>query len=137
MPATRILYCNCSYAKIIPGAVKRDVLNELSDSGVAFEAVADLCELVARKNPALERLASTGDSDEQDLRIAACYPRAVRWLFAAGGAPLPEDGVSICNMRTESAEDIVRALRADEPPAGDLSATPGVDGPPAAATQET
>ena len=44
------------------------------------------------------------------VRIAACYPRAVRWMFAGAGAPLPETGVEVLNMRTDTAEQVLAAL---------------------------
>jgi hypothetical protein len=47
----RILYCHCAYAQVVPKEVKEAVLRRLSESGVAFEAVADLCELSARQDP--------------------------------------------------------------------------------------
>ncbi len=59
----------------------------------------------ARKDPKLRDLTEDGD-----VRIAACFPRAVKWLFKAGGAPLPEKGVEVLNMREESAEEIVQKL---------------------------
>ena len=99
----RILYCHCAYAKVVPPEVKRAVLAELSSSGVAFDAVADLCEMSARGDPALARLACSG------TRIAACFPRAVKWLFHAADVELPE-GVEILNMREQSAEEVVAGL---------------------------
>jgi hypothetical protein len=87
--------------------VKDRVLETLSASGQSFEAVADLCEMSARRDPRLAELAAAGD-----LRIAACYPRAVKWLFSGAGAPLPKDGVEIRNMRVETAEEVGAALLA-------------------------
>ena len=105
-PAARILYCHCAYAKVVPDAVKHEVLTRLAESGEAFEAVADLCEMSARRDPALKQLIA-----ERPVRIAACYPRAVKWLFNAAGAPLPDDGgVEVCNMRTATAEQVVQML---------------------------
>ena len=60
-PQPRILYCHCQYAQVVPKEVKDAVLRKLCDSGVAFEAVADLCEMSARRDPALQRLAAEGD----------------------------------------------------------------------------
>lgn len=101
-----LVYCRCAYAKVVPAEVKDEVLKRLADSGAAFEAVPDLCALSARKDPALARLAA-----QPELVVAACYPRAVRWLFHAGGAPLPETGVEVLNMRTDTAEAVAaRAL---------------------------
>jgi hypothetical protein len=101
----RILFCNCTYAKVVPPDVKAEVLRRLSASGAAFDAVPDLCDLSARKDPSLARLAGEGP-----VRIVACFPRAVKWLFHGAGAPLPKDGVEILNMRTESADEICGRL---------------------------
>jgi hypothetical protein len=105
---TRILYCHCAYAQVVPKATKEAVLERLCASDVNFEACADLCEMSARKDPALKRLAE-GD----DIKIAACYPRAVKWLFEAAGAPLPQEGAQIFNMRVDDAGTICAALGAD------------------------
>ena len=103
--APRILYCNCTYAQVVPQDVKEAVLRKLCESGVAFDAVADLCEMSARQDSNLQQLASSGS-----VKIAACFPRAVKWLFAAGKAPLPLDGAEILNMRVQSAEEVATAL---------------------------
>jgi hypothetical protein len=102
---TRILYCHCAYAQVVPKEVKEDVLKRLCASGAAFDAVADLCDMSARKDPALKKLVEGGD-----VKIVACFPRAVKWLFHAAGAPLPKDGVEILNMREQSADDVMKAL---------------------------
>lgn len=101
----RILFCNCTYAKVVPPEVKREVLAALNASGLAFDAVPDLCDMAARNDPALARLSAASP-----LRIAACFPRAVRWLFHGAKQPLPESGVEILNMREESAEAVSKAL---------------------------
>jgi len=102
---TRILYCHCAYAQVVPKEVKEDVLKRLCASGAAFDAVADLCDMSARKDPALKKLVEKGE-----VKIVACFPRAVKWLFHAAGAPLPKDGVEILNMREQSADDVMKAL---------------------------
>jgi hypothetical protein len=108
----RVLYCHCTWAKVVPADVKGEVLRRLTDSARPFEAVADLCEMSARKDPSLARLASSGPT-----RIVACYPRAVRGLFHAAGTPLPPAGVEVLNMREQSAEEIAeRALSPDADP---------------------
>ena len=101
----RILYCHCAYAQVVPREVKEAVLKKLSESGVAFDAVADLCELSARRDPALQRLAEGGA-----VKIAACYPRAVKWLFAAAGAALPLDSAEVLNMRVQTADEVAASL---------------------------
>ena len=105
MSAPRILYCHCTHAQVVPVEVKEAVLRKLCDSGVSFEAVADLCEMSARQDPALQRLAQ-GDC----IKIAACFPRAVKWLFASANAPLPLDGTEVLNMRVQNADDVAAAL---------------------------
>src|ERR1043166_6588327 len=105
MKQPRILYCNCTYAQVVPKEVKEAVLRKLCEAGVAFEAVADLCEISARRDPALQRLAEGGAG-----KGAAVYRRAVKWLFAAAKAPLPVEGTDILNMRVQSAEELAGAL---------------------------
>jgi hypothetical protein len=104
-PGRRILYCHCAYAKVVAADVKAAVLNGLSSADAEFDAVPDLCEMAARGDPRLRELASGGA-----LNIAACYPRAVKWLFASAGAPLPENGARIWNMRVEPADAVVDGL---------------------------
>ena len=101
----RILYCRCAYANVVPREVKDEVLLRLSESGAAFDAVPDLCEMAARKDPALVDLVAAGE-----VRIAACFPRAVKWLFTGACVPFDESRVTVRNMREESAEDVVSAL---------------------------
>lgn len=102
----RILYCRCAYAQVVPQEVKDGVLEGLAASEVAFESVPDLCELAARRDPHLVELAR----GPGPLRIAACWPRAVRGLFALADAPLPEEGVTFLNMRTDTARQVVAGL---------------------------
>lgn len=99
----RILYCHCAFAQVVPAETKTAVLEQLSASGMSFEAVPDLCEMSARRDPALAALAA-----DPGATIVACYPRAVRWLFSAAGTPLPEP-VRILNMRSEPSEAILSA----------------------------
>ncbi|MDA1039111.1 MAG: hypothetical protein O3A37_02305 [Planctomycetota bacterium] len=104
--APRILYCRCAYAQVVPAEVKAAVLEGLATSGVSFEAVPDLCEMAARRDPHLQDLVRGAPH----LKIAACWPRAVRGLFALADAPLPDEGVEILNMRTDSAAAVLDGL---------------------------
>jgi hypothetical protein len=101
----RILYCRCAYAQVVPNRVKDAVLEALAASGADFEAVPDLCEMSARKDKHLHEIAQQGP-----VKIAACYPRAVRWLFSAADAPLNNEYAQILNMREAEAGDIVREI---------------------------
>ena len=106
----RILFCHCNYAQVVPPEVKAGVLKELCESGRAFEAVSDLCEMSARRDPALKRLAD----EDRPVKVAACYPRAVKWLFSAANAPLQASQTEVVNMRELSAENSAEALLNDE-----------------------
>jgi hypothetical protein len=103
--ASRILYCHCAYARVVPADVKAAVLNGLAAANVEFDAVPDLCEMAAHRDDRLRELAAEGP-----LNIAACYPRAVKWLFAAAGAPLAEQSVRIWNMRVEAADAVLQGV---------------------------
>ena len=103
----RILYCHCAYAQVVPDDVKKAVLRKLCDSGVAFDAVADLCEMSARQDPALQGLATGGP-----VKIAACFPRAVKWLFHGAKADLSAEATEVLNMRTQTADEVATALLA-------------------------
>jgi hypothetical protein len=101
----RILYCHCAYANVVPAATKAAVLDGLSAANVEFDAVPDLCEMAARGDERLRELAAGAP-----LTIAACYPRAVKWLFAAAGADLSNKPMRVWNMRVETAETVVSGL---------------------------
>ncbi len=111
-PPHRILYCRCAYAQVVPADVKDAVLENLCASGEPFDSVSDLCEMSARRDPRLQAFAEGGAT----LKIAACYPRAVRWLFHQAGAPFPDDGsVEVVNMREGSAEEVTGKLLTPTP----------------------
>ena len=107
---TKTIYCHCAYYQFIPDTVKEKVLRALTASGIDFEPVTDLCGLCADRDPKLQTWAKN-----KSLRIIVCYPRAVKWLFHAAGAPLPAEGVDFLNMRRDSAEKIVASLPSASP----------------------
>lgn len=119
---SRILYCHCQYAQVLPKDAKEAVLQRLCETERPFDAVADLCELSARKDPLLREIAEGGP-----VRIVACYPRAVKWLFSAAGAGLDPAKTQVCNLRVETAQEVLRTLENGEwvpnLPAGKVSAT--------------
>ena len=104
-----ILYCHCQYAQVVPKEVKAAVLQRLCASGVAFDAVADLCEMAARRDPALKQLAANGA-----VKIAACFPRAVKGLFHQCDADLAPDRTEVLNMRTLTADEVCARLTAED-----------------------
>jgi len=113
----RILYCHCANAQVTPLETREAVLRELCASGLPFEAVSDLCERSARRDPLLKRLASSAR-----LVVAACHPRTVRCLFAASEATLCEENTQFLNLRTETAETTCNSLR--EIPCAENNASP-------------
>ena len=120
-----LVYCRCTYARVVPRQVKDGVLEALADSGVDFDAVPDLCEMSARKDPRLAEIAGG-----REVTIAACYPRAVRWLFSSAGSPLDKERVTILNMREETAEAVADAMlnRNDGSPPAAEDVPPGDGG---------
>ena len=100
----RIIYCHCAFAQVVPPETKSAVLEQLSAAELSFEAVPDLCEMAARRDPALAEIAAA-----DDVAIVACYPRAVRWLFNGAGVTLPEH-VRVINMREQTADDVTANL---------------------------
>lgn len=99
MSEPTIVFCQCKYAQVLPEPVKTAALKALTDSGQTFELVDDLCELSARRDATMARIASSGA-----VKIAACFPRAVKWLFHAAGTPLREEQAEVVNLRSLSAE---------------------------------
>jgi hypothetical protein len=101
----RILYCHCAYARVVPIETKTAVLDGLARAETEFEAVPDLCEMAARHDPRLRELA-----EDAPLRIAACYPRAVKWLFASAGVDIDDRKAVILNMRTDPPDQVLRGI---------------------------
>jgi len=102
---TTIIYCDCAYYENIAKEVKSAVAGALGRSGLDFEAVADLCGLAAKKDSRLRDWAAA-----ESVKIIACYPRAVKWLFHTAGADLDPQRTEIFNMRTMSAEEIISSV---------------------------
>jgi len=113
---TRLVLCECVFTDLVPEATKAEVIRRLSEAGVPYGTVPDLCGLAARRDPQLKAIAENGDA-----LIIACYPRAVRWLFAYAGDPLPESA-EILNLRAQNPEAIVAHVAQHKPP---TAAAPG------------
>jgi Pyruvate/2-oxoacid:ferredoxin oxidoreductase delta subunit len=106
----RILYCHCARAKVLPAEATAAALDQLCALGLSFEAVPDLCDLAARQDPRLRQTIPGGS-----LRIAACHPRAVKWLVAAANTPAPRPGVEAIDLRSLPPDRIRAALVASHP----------------------
>ena len=105
MSSRRILYCHCAFAKVVPADTRNAVLRGLASANVEFDAVPDLCEMAARGDERLRELAAGAP-----LAIAACYPRAVKWLFASAGADLADATTQVLNMRVDAADTVITGL---------------------------
>lgn len=103
----RILYCHCAFARVVPEETKHAVLDGLARAGVEFEAVPDLCQMAAAGDP---RLAQLADRDGGPLHIAACYPRAVKWLFASAGVNVEAHSAVFHNMRVDPPADVLKEV---------------------------
>ena len=101
-----ILYCDCARADVVPAATKRAVRAALAHAPGRVECVADLCRCAADRDPLLADLVTGAGGP---LHVVACYPRAVRWLFAFAQAPLPGPA-TVHNMRTDEAATILTRL---------------------------
>ncbi len=123
----RILLCRCDHSHVAEAQTVSAVLARLGAAGARVDVVADLCGLAARRDGLLKELSQAGE-----LAVVACYPRAVKWLFEAAGAPLEAQRVRFFNMRIAPAGQIARSLLGPEAPDA-----PAIDGespaPPAEA----
>ncbi len=113
----RILFCSCSYTELLEEDKRREISAILADSGYRVVHYKDLCDSVLKKE---------GLPEKEDLHnidsIVACYPRAVRDLFAFRDLELP-DSVKVHNVRELDCEK----LRALYPPAENREATEVVE----------
>jgi len=108
MKNTRLsIYCNCSYADIISEDMRSSVLKKItSTSDNSLMVLPDLCQLAARKDPLLQKISDAADG----IRIAACYPRAVKWLLEAAGVELNDKQVEYLNMRQATTAETIDFL---------------------------
>jgi len=105
--AGTVLYCSCATSDLVSPETRSALEQALAAAGRRVVVVRDLCSLAACKDPLLGKLAG-----ERRLQVVACYPRAVRWLFAAADVPLGED-VTILNQRTTTADELCQVLASD------------------------
>lgn len=122
-----ILYCRCANAAVIPSEVAQAVSVALADRP-GVQVVDDLCACAANRDPRLAAWAAEGC-----LTIAACHPRAVRWLFHQAGAPLDEARVRYVNLRKQPAAECLAALDGGTVPEEGPAPAPGAaanDWPP-------
>ncbi len=98
-----ILYCDCASCDFLAREEKERIIGALEGSGLPCSLVADLCRLCADGDERLREWAG-----HEKLFVVACYPRAVQWLFHAGGVELDPSRVEFFNVRQE--DGIARLL---------------------------
>ncbi len=129
MSQPTVIVCKCSQARVVAAEAVEVVLRELADRHVPCQVVDDLCRLAGRRSEALACLATA-----KRPVIAACFPRAVKWLFAAGGAQLDVERAKFVNMRSGDLGGLRQELReaiGDDRPAEHPAAQAADDKPAA------
>lgn len=107
-----VLICACEQAQVYPAQSLELLIQQLQAARIPCKVIPDLCEAAGRRDESLKNWTSG------NAQIVACYPRAVKWLFEAAGAPLPQNA-SLLNLRTESAKSIAQSLsQVRVPPSG-------------------
>lgn len=101
----KILVCACRNADVVPRQVTDAVIAAMEEARVGITVVDDLCGLAVERPETLRQMAECGD-----LRIAACFPRAIHGLLTYAGAEPSSGGTSVANMREHSAEEVVGEL---------------------------
>ena len=94
-PVPNCLVCRCSLAGRVPATRYHALMRRLEEVGAEVREVDDLCGMAARRDPGLRAFAG-GDAaggGGAGKTVAACRARAVKWLFAFSGAPLPSGTV--------------------------------------------
>lgn len=119
-----ILYCRCANAAVIPAEVGRAVSSALAGRPDVLR-VDDLCACAANRDPRMKEWAAEGQ-----LTVAACHPRAVRWLFKWAGAPLDEARVRFVNLRRERAPEFPAAPAGEAVGAGEALPARGAPADP-------
>jgi Pyruvate/2-oxoacid:ferredoxin oxidoreductase delta subunit len=102
----KIIICACVHGGDVSDSdMVTASMRAAAATGQEWRVVPDLCELAARKDASLAEYAK-----EPGSVILACHARAVKALFSAAGYRLPNEGVDIVNLRTTSADEVVRLL---------------------------
>jgi len=110
----KVLLCRCSNGGVIPRNREAEILAGLRKGGVEVMESADLCAMAATRDDSLREVAR-----DPDLRVIACQPRAVEWLFHMAGAPLAGKEGVVLDARSREASEILDELGVPEAPAVD------------------
>lgn len=110
-----VIFCQCKNAEIISAEVKAGIADWFKANQVIVVCVNDLCGLAAKKDERLRQWTA-----DENLIVIACFGRAVRWLFALGGAEM-KDTARIFNQRVQSAQEIIERLESLHLPTGQMT----------------
>lgn len=94
----KLTICTCSSRTLIDRSEVIKVASAAQKAGMEVTLLSDLCELCENKADEVHDIAGT--------TIVACHPRAVKSLMAFAG----EDDVKSFNLRSQSAEEVLKAL---------------------------
>ncbi len=94
----KLTICACSSRTFIDRDEVAKVAVAAQKAGMEVTLVSDLCELCENKAETVHEIANT--------TLVACHPRAVKSLLAYAGV----EGVKSLNLRSESAEEVLKAL---------------------------
>ena len=99
----KILYCQCTYSKLIPKETDQEIISTLSNTDAQIFLIPDLCKLCAQKDSFLSCL------EQEEFIILACHPRAVRSLLMQSSISLHQK-TAIFNMRGKNAQEILQQM---------------------------
>ncbi len=119
-----VIFCRCSHADFVSDAQRAQLQDALADRGIEVAVVDDLCERAAARDPAIMALA-----ERQELAIAACHPRAVKWLLAWADARLDGSGMSVLNLRDGISDSIIASLPGVTGSGNNMDASPSNEVP--------
>ena len=94
----KITICVCSSRSFIDRSEVIKIAVSAQKAGIDVRLVSDLCELCENKSEEIHEISAT--------TIVACHPRAVKSMMAFAG----EDGVQTLNLRSQSADEVLKAL---------------------------
>ena len=97
-----VVYCHCADYQLVSEQVKSRVLDAFIDTGTECKFVSDLCKMAVQEKTVLQDWMKNAS----DIKIIACYPRAIRWLFEYAGVTLPKE-TEFVNLRTDDIEKVI------------------------------
>jgi len=114
MKPPSILICACQHANVLPDGAVNTLSKSLTDAGVAYEIIPDLCQKVGRRDPELK------DTLSHSPTVIACHPRAVKWLFETAHISLSANA-KLLDLRSQPITEITNALGVSQPSSPDLA----------------